>query len=165
MRNGRHVNKDLQKDFTFFHGKNFSFEILEECPIEKLYDRECYYIAKYNSCNSKLRYNKNKIKTKIHFSIRCSRSVKAEKNFSFRCTEEQYDKIRELAKKACLSQADFALSKMLDLIPVEIREPKEYPQNGKGKNGKVREYTREVMIKKTILMTPEEYKEYNNKKK
>jgi len=89
--------------------------------------------------------------------------MKRDKTFSFRCSEEHYNKIRELAEKANLSQADFALSKMLDLIPVKIEERNEYPQNVKSKNGKVRNYTREVISKRVVLMTPREYKEYIKK--
>ena len=52
----QHLHK---KDNTYFHnaiskyGKdNFSLEILEECDVEKLNDREIFYIAKFDTFNN-----------------------------------------------------------------------------------------------------------------
>lgn len=45
------IIRDLGKE-------NFSFEVLEECPLEKLTEREKYYIKKYNSFYDG--YNKTK---------------------------------------------------------------------------------------------------------
>ena len=45
----REKNKRLYKDIVEYGINNFSFEILEECSIEKLNDREQYYIKYYNT--------------------------------------------------------------------------------------------------------------------
>jgi len=46
--NGR-GSKQLYKDFFNYGVNNFSFEILEECKEEELYDKEPYWIKYYNS--------------------------------------------------------------------------------------------------------------------
>lgn len=73
------------------------------------------------------------------------------KSVTIKVTEEQREALKKGAENAGLTLTDFILSKTLDLKPVEITETKEYPLNIKGKNGKVREYTREVITKKTVL--------------
>lgn len=45
----REKNKKLYKDILEYGINNFSFEILEECSIEKLNNREQYYIRYYNT--------------------------------------------------------------------------------------------------------------------
>lgn len=45
----REKNKKLYKDILEYGINNFSFEILEECSIEELNDREQYYIKYYNT--------------------------------------------------------------------------------------------------------------------
>lgn len=49
----QHIHK---KDNTYFHNaikkygfENFTLEILEECPVSNLNEREIFYIAKYNT--------------------------------------------------------------------------------------------------------------------
>ena len=45
----RECNKPLYKAFVEYGIKNFSFEILEECSIKDLGDKEKYYIEKFNT--------------------------------------------------------------------------------------------------------------------
>lgn len=45
----REKNKKLYKDILEYGINNFSFEILEECSIEKLNNKEQYYIKYYNT--------------------------------------------------------------------------------------------------------------------
>lgn len=45
----RKNGKKLSEAFTQYGIENFSFEILEECPQEKLNEKEKYYISFYNS--------------------------------------------------------------------------------------------------------------------
>lgn len=45
----REKNKKLYKDILGYGINNFSFEILEECSVEDLNDREQYYIKYYNT--------------------------------------------------------------------------------------------------------------------
>lgn len=46
---------------------NFFYEILEECPMENLNEREIYWISKYNSTNPKFGYNVSIGGNKISF--------------------------------------------------------------------------------------------------
>ena len=43
-------NYPLYKAFRKYGVENFSFEIVEECPVETLSEKEMFYINKYNSC-------------------------------------------------------------------------------------------------------------------
>lgn len=45
----RESNKTLYKAFAKYGIENFTFEILEECSIKELGEREKYYIAKYDT--------------------------------------------------------------------------------------------------------------------
>lgn len=60
----RHFRKDNTRNIPYFHrallkyGKEgFDFEIIEECPKEKLNEREIYWITYYKSNNRELGYN------------------------------------------------------------------------------------------------------------
>lgn len=62
----------IPKEDTYFHSilrhygfKNFDFEILEECTIDELNDKEIYYIEKYNTLFP-YGYNKDKGGNKPH---------------------------------------------------------------------------------------------------
>lgn len=82
------------------------------------------------------------------------------KAITIKVTEEQREALRKGAEKAGLTLTDFILSKSLDLKPVEVTEVKEYPLNIKGKNGKVRKYTREVLSRKTVLKPIKEKEDF-----
>ena len=47
------IGKAIRK----YGADNFYIELLEECPIEQLNEREKYYIKKYKSTNNKFGYN------------------------------------------------------------------------------------------------------------
>ena len=49
----------IDKDIKIFGKDNFSYEIIEECPMEKLIEREHYWIEYYN-CYEPYGYNKAK---------------------------------------------------------------------------------------------------------
>lgn len=46
---------------------NFYYEVIEQCPVEKLNNREIYWISKYNSTNPKFGYNMSIGGNKISF--------------------------------------------------------------------------------------------------
>ena len=50
-------NMPIHKAIHKYGSENFQLEILEECSIEDLDCRECYYIDKYNSRNREVGYN------------------------------------------------------------------------------------------------------------
>lgn len=45
----RQSNKILYQAFSKYGIQNFSFEVLEQCGVQQLSDKEQYYIAKYNT--------------------------------------------------------------------------------------------------------------------
>lgn len=47
------IGKAIRK----YGANNFYIELLEECPIDQLNDKEKYYIEKYNATNNKYGYN------------------------------------------------------------------------------------------------------------
>ena len=60
------LHEDLPKEDTYFHSMlrhygfhNFDFEVLEECEISELNEKEIYYIQKYNALYPN-GYNKDK---------------------------------------------------------------------------------------------------------
>ena len=55
LRIQKHHNKYLQRAWNKYWEENFSFEIVEECKVEELSDREQLYIEKY--VNSDFCYN------------------------------------------------------------------------------------------------------------
>ena len=52
-----YVNEHLKSAFTKYGIENFSFEILEECDVTLLNERETYYINHFDSCNREKGYN------------------------------------------------------------------------------------------------------------
>lgn len=52
-----HHNKHLQNAWNKYGGKNFEFEVLEECSLDKLDEVEIYWIKYYESYNRRFGYN------------------------------------------------------------------------------------------------------------
>lgn len=57
LEKGNHYNNYLQHAYNKYGKENFQFEILEVVSEEKLNERECYYIKKYNTTDSHFGYN------------------------------------------------------------------------------------------------------------
>jgi group I intron endonuclease len=53
----RHHNEYLQRAWNKYEGHNFHFNILEECEVSLLDEREIYYIDYFNCLNNKYGYN------------------------------------------------------------------------------------------------------------
>lgn len=51
------INKHLKSAFQKYGLENFSFEILEECAVEELNQKEKEYIEKFNTTNREVGYN------------------------------------------------------------------------------------------------------------
>ena len=49
--NNKYIRSEIDKAIQTKGADNFDFEIIEECPIEELYDRERYWIEYYDSFN------------------------------------------------------------------------------------------------------------------
>ena len=73
------------------------------------------------------------------------------RNLNIRCTEEQANKIKELAKNEGLTVSDYILSKLLNLKLVREDIIKECPLTIKDKKGKVRTYNRKYVSSKRVL--------------
>ena len=52
LKNNTHVNSPLQYAWNKYGPEAFSFSILEECALEELDQRECYYIQLYDTYNN-----------------------------------------------------------------------------------------------------------------
>ena len=57
LKNKKHNNKHLQNAYDTYGCDNFKFYIVEECDIDMLDERECYYISLYNTCDRYYGYN------------------------------------------------------------------------------------------------------------
>ena len=57
LRNQKHNNIHLQNAYNTYGCDNFSFYIVEECNVELLDERECYYISLHNTDNKDCGYN------------------------------------------------------------------------------------------------------------
>ncbi len=57
LKNNKHPNDHLQNAFNLYGKQSFSFEILEECPIEYLKSQENYWCNMLNTHNRKYGYN------------------------------------------------------------------------------------------------------------
>ena len=52
LKKGIHYNKHLQRTYDKYGEDDFVYEILEQCPAEKLNEREKFYIKIYDSFNN-----------------------------------------------------------------------------------------------------------------
>lgn len=57
LKNNKHINPHLQKSWNKYGPENFSFEVIEECSVEQLNDREIYWLNYYGSYLSSKNYN------------------------------------------------------------------------------------------------------------
>jgi len=57
LKNNIHDNNHLQNSYNKIGGENFKFELIEECDITLLIDRENYYINHYHSNKQEFGYN------------------------------------------------------------------------------------------------------------
>jgi len=57
LKGNYHYNNYLQKAFNKHGGSNFKFYIIERCDIDKLNEREKFYIEKYGTMNKHKGYN------------------------------------------------------------------------------------------------------------
>lgn len=95
LNNKKHPNSHLQKSWEKYGLENFIFEIIEECDVNLLQEREEYYIKHYQANNNKFGYNK-RINCKTNLGLKYSDEHK--KNLSLahmgiKRTEEAHKKI------------------------------------------------------------------------
>lgn len=57
LRKGNHHNKHLQRSYNTYGEKTFEFKVIEYCDIDKLDEREKYWIAHYGSMDVNKGYN------------------------------------------------------------------------------------------------------------
>lgn len=101
LKHNKHENDYLQRSYNKYGVEAFSFEILERCDIDKLDEREIFYINKFNSMDIEKGYNlesggnSNKIVSEI------TREKKRGKNnpmYGKKPSEETIEKMRESAR-------------------------------------------------------------------
>ena len=71
--------------------ENFSFEIVELCPVEQLNEKEWYYICQFNSLNEEYGYN-----------------MSTRGNLQKKFTKEQVEKVQDLLKNSTLKNGEIA---------------------------------------------------------
>lgn len=57
LENNQHHNKYLQRSFNKYGKRNFVIEVLEECDIEELDEKETFWISFFDSTNHEYGYN------------------------------------------------------------------------------------------------------------
>jgi group I intron endonuclease len=57
LKHNRHCNRYLQSACNKYGLDNFEFSIIEECSMDIIDEREIYWIAYYDSCNTEFGYN------------------------------------------------------------------------------------------------------------
>ena len=87
-----HKQLSIGHDIDVYGEENFSFEVLEECSVDKLDEKEDYYILKYDTRNNG--YN---IKRGGQHNI-------GESNSNAKLTEEDVYNIRECYKNHCVKR-------------------------------------------------------------
>lgn len=58
LNKNKHFNNHLQSSWNFYGKDIFNFEIIEECSLEELKNKEEYYIKKHNTTDRNFGYNK-----------------------------------------------------------------------------------------------------------
>lgn len=57
LKNNKHNNEHLQNAYNTYTYDNFKFYLVEECSLDLLDERECYYISSYDTCDREFGYN------------------------------------------------------------------------------------------------------------
>lgn len=59
LNKGKHENRTMQLDYNMY-SSDFAFEVLEECYLSRLNERERYWINYFNSTDKRYGYNNTK---------------------------------------------------------------------------------------------------------
>lgn len=96
LRGGIHHNRHLQASWNKYGEEHFKFEVIEECKLEELNEKEKYWIKYYDALNNG--YNFDEGGTGIR---------------GYKHTQEEIDKMRLIQKPLCILQfnTDFQLIK------------------------------------------------------
>jgi group I intron endonuclease len=89
LSNNKHDNIYLQKSYNKYGFQFFIFEILERCEENLLFERENFYIKKFNSCNPTFGYNQAEVnefrRNNLNYSTKKKLSIyNLEKNKNFK---------------------------------------------------------------------------------
>jgi group I intron endonuclease len=109
LKNNKHFNNHLQYSFNKYGLDNFKYEIIEITTLEELYDKETFWINKFNSNNPKYGYNK-RIVVNSNLGIKLSDETRRKLSESHlghkrssdtnqKIIESQYKKICQFTKK------------------------------------------------------------------
>lgn len=96
LNNNQHINICLQRSWNK-HGENaFEFRILEECILEKLIEREQYWLDKYKSYDKNIGYNIRTV-AQSNWGIKWSEEYKRDMSFRLKgkfFSKEHLEKIK-----------------------------------------------------------------------
>src|SRR6266567_5368436 len=70
LKYNKHRNVHLQRAWNKHGGNNFKFEIIEECNLNNILEREQYWILETNCCDDKIGYNLSIIVTASQLGLK-----------------------------------------------------------------------------------------------
>ena len=121
LRNNKHCNKNIQKDWNKYGQDNFEFNIIVECEEDKLNELERKYINEYKSCGFgyNMTFGKDENGAEIHTEETRKKIGEANKGKTRseetkkkkRETKMGYNHTEETKKKMSENHSDFSGSK------------------------------------------------------
>ena len=95
LRNNKHCNKNIQKDWNKYGQDNFEFNIIVECEEDKLNELERKYINEYKSCGFgyNMTFGKDENGAEIHTEE--TKKKMSESHMGYNLTEETKKKMSE----------------------------------------------------------------------
>lgn len=153
LRKNKHDNKHLQHSFNKFGEDKFIFQILEECDLSNLIERENYFIEIYNSNNSSYGFNLAMVNDlrRNTFNIEVKKNLSRHyliKNSNFKSFSLENVETNEITYYDNLvDAANFLIDNSFTTgSPKNVRQKLSYClrnkkiNNGKNSNGSVRKY-------------------------
>ena len=121
LRNNKHCNKNIQKDWNKYEQDNFEFNIIVECEEDKLNELERKYINEYKSCDFgyNMTFGKDENGAEIHTEETKKKMSEAKKGKTrseetkkkISETKMGYNHTEETKKKMSENHSDFSGSK------------------------------------------------------
>ena len=121
LRNNKHCNKNIQKDWNKYGQDNFEFNIIVECEEDKLNELERKYINEYKSCGFgyNMTFGKDENGAEIHTEetkkkmseSHMGHEVREETRKKISETKMGYNHTEETKKKMSENHSDFSGSK------------------------------------------------------
>lgn len=97
LKKGKHHNRFLQRAYSSYGEEAFVFEILEECSVDLLNEREIFWISKYKSLDNGFGYNLEgggNVGKEISELVKEAKRGEKNPRFGKRCSEYQVEILR-----------------------------------------------------------------------